>query len=385
MVFTLTAGEGPAVRDLGPAEELERGIGLLVQTIEGCAGVTDKARLKQSEKLCARLAADVYERSVGPLLSNRIDTGTLIVSPDGSLHRLPFGMLRTSGEPLLERYSIRYLTSPLELAATDHRETTGEYGAVLFQGPADAEAGEIIRKMKTGRPGKPGKSRGIFSYLTAFLKREDSPFAEEMRDLLPLLKKITGTEPVPYSGADATEEQFRRIRHPGILHITGHGFYRAAETEGVDKGTTRGPDPMAVSGLLLHGGEHSGVQGEDGVLTAMEISGTDLWGTRLVVLSACETGRGSVVTGEGVYGLQRAFKAAGARTLVMSLWPVPDRETRELMRFYYENLARGQPAIQALCNAERRMRRLTVERYGVDHPFFWAGFVGAGDDQPVTF
>ena len=136
---------------------------------------------------------------------------------------------------------------------------------------------------------------------------------------------------------------------------------------------------MIRSGLILAGANHAWSRGigsrppgnrEDGILTAYEISQLDLRNTELVVLSACETGLGHIEGNEGVYGLQRAFKIAGAQTLVMSLWQVPDYQTQELMTVFYEKLlTKKLPARMALHAAQDEMRQRHYE------PYYWAGFV----------
>jgi CHAT domain-containing protein len=110
-------------------------------------------------------------------------------------------------------------------------------------------------------------------------------------------------------------------------------------------------------------------------LTALEASGLNLWGTKLVVLSACDTGLGEVRNGEGVYGLRRAFVLAGAESLVMSLWPVSDYMTRELMTNYYKNLKRGLGRGESLRAVQLEM----IKRENRRHPFYWASFIQAGD------
>jgi CHAT domain-containing protein len=115
--------------------------------------------------------------------------------------------------------------------------------------------------------------------------------------------------------------------------------------------------------------------GDDGILTAMEAAGLNLWGTKLVTLSACDTGVGEVKNGEGVYGLRRAFVLAGAETLVMSLWPVSDRITRELMTRYYEGLKQGQGRGEAL----RQMQLDMLKQKERQHPFYWASFIQSGE------
>ena len=114
-------------------------------------------------------------------------------------------------------------------------------------------------------------------------------------------------------------------------------------------------------------------------MTALEASGLDLWGTRLVVLSACETGVGKVSNGEGVYGLRRALVIAGAESLVMSLWQVDDSATRDLMTRYYRKLEAGDGRSEALRAAQLQ----TLARPATSHPYFWAAFQPAGASGPI--
>jgi len=110
-------------------------------------------------------------------------------------------------------------------------------------------------------------------------------------------------------------------------------------------------------------------------LTALEAGGFDLLGTRLVVLSACETGVGEVRNGEGVFGLRRAFVAAGAETLLMTLWEIADDTTQELMVDYYTELRKGIGRAAGLRNAQLRM----LSDQNTSDPFYWAGFISSGE------
>src|SRR5213079_959723 len=112
-----------------------------------------------------------------------------------------------------------------------------------------------------------------------------------------------------------------------------------------------------------------------------EISLLNLHGTDLVVLSACQTGLGDLKTGEGVYGLRRAFLYAGARTLVTSLFEVPDAETRELMLRFYRGLKAGETKLASLNAAQRDLIRERRQTHGAAHPFFWVSFVLVGDPK----
>ena len=119
---------------------------------------------------------------------------------------------------------------------------------------------------------------------------------------------------------------------------------------------------------------------EDGVLTAEDVAALDLAATELVVLSACETGLGEVLRGEGVFGLRRAFVLAGAATLVMSLWKVSDDETAELMTDFYRHLSRGSSRGDALREAQLSMKA----RPALSHPRYWAAFICQGDPGPLS-
>jgi CHAT domain-containing protein len=145
-------------------------------------------------------------------------------------------------------------------------------------------------------------------------------------------------------------------------------------------------NPLLRSGLALAGanswlkGKTLRPEAEDGLLTAEDVAGLDLLDTELVVLSACDTGRGEVHVGEGVFGLRRAFVLAGAKTLVMSLWKVPDQATRELMVDFYQRILAGTPRAEALRAAQRTLKA----RPAYAHPRFWGAFICQGDPSPLS-
>ncbi len=117
---------------------------------------------------------------------------------------------------------------------------------------------------------------------------------------------------------------------------------------------------------------------DNGVLTAYEASTLDLQGTELVVLSACDTGLGEVQNGEGVFGLKRALEEAGAESVLMTMWAVPDRETQELMTRFYGNWLSGMEKAEALRQAQLAERQIVIQRYGKDDPSYWGAFVLTG-------
>ena len=169
------------------------------------------------------------------------------------------------------------------------------------------------------------------------------------------------------TGARASKDALARADAPSILHIASHGFFLT------DSATIQ--NPLLRSGLALAGANLAAGATGGGILTALEASNLNLWGTRLVTLSACDTGVGQVRNREGVYGLRRAFFLAGAESLVMTLWPVSDFVTRQVMTAYYGGLKRGLGRGDAL----RRAQLAVMHEPNHRHPFFWAGFIQAGE------
>jgi CHAT domain-containing protein len=188
---------------------------------------------------------------------------------------------------------------------------------------------------------------------------------------------------------NATEESIKQLdgkTTPFVLHLATHGFFfenikqeKQDDFILMEENTKRknylsSEDPMMRSGLIFAGAnkfwgksnEESST--EDGILTAKEISNLDLSNCQLVVLSACETGLGQVNGSEGVYGLQRAFKMAGAKNIIMSLWKVPDAQTAELFDYFYLEFFKGKSISVSFQIALSKMK----EKYP---PYYWAGFV----------
>ncbi len=191
---------------------------------------------------------------------------------------------------------------------------------------------------------------------------------------------------------------------PRILHLATHGFFlkdqnfscvgNVTAEMGMSLETVPNQqytqdytleNPMLRSGIALAGANNSlnteDLENSDGIVTAEKILSLNLWGTDMVVLSACNTGVGDVKTGEGVYGLRRAFIQAGAKSLVMSLWKVRDKETKELMVEFYRNIQSGMNRCQALRHAALAEMEIVKKRYGMDiaPPFFWGGFIFLGE------
>lgn len=198
-----------------------------------------------------------------------------------------------------------------------------------------------------------------------------------------VMKKGKWTSQV-YSGIEASKSNFSSIKSIGVLHLATHGFFmpdvkmkQQDKILGINAEKAQ-ENPFLRSGLLFSGAHNSinningGTQSKQGILTAYEAMGLDLDDVNLLVLSACETGLGEIKNGEGVFGLQRAFQIAGAKTIIMSLWKVNDQTTQELMTEFYKLLLSGKKIHEAFRDAQLSIKA----KY--QHPYFWGGFVLIG-------
>ena len=312
----------------------------------------------------------------------------LLISPDGGLNLVPFeALVDDEGQYLIERYATSYLTSGRDLLRlqTPRAPRSGPLIVAnpLFGEPLTMAARQVPRRTSRTRTLRGTASTGddlstiYFSPLTIT--------AEEGRAIKSLFPEAT-----LLTGSRATKSAVERVDAPQLLHIASHGFFLndTGEPGGtpapgggrVATASARVENPLLRSGLALAGANLARDSNDDGILTAMEATSLNLWGTKLVTLSACDTGVGEIHNGEGVYGLRHAFLLAGAETLVMSLWPVSDYMTREMMVTYYTGLRAGLGRGDALRQAKLAM----LKRKGREHPFFWAGFIQSGDWSPLN-
>ena len=316
-------------------------------------------------------------------------------SPSGLLHRLNLGALPVDkqGSAFAGRYDLVALGSTRSLAPAPVDSTSAgsqvvAIDAFIFGGiHYEMDSAEIV-------PSAPDDlaSRGLsFTHTDSSLRGGTWKFlkhSEKEAASVTAILQEAGIPATAFQGYAATEEIFKQMgRHapsPRILHVSTHGYFFPDPVLTGSKQPAAGSEPafklsehpMIRSGLILAGANHAWQTGrplgnrEDGVLTAYEISQMNLRNTELVVLSACETGLGDIRGNEGVYGLQRAFRIAGAKNLIMSLWQVPDFQSRELMTaFYRQWLLNKLPIRWALLAAQQEMRDKGYE------PYYWAGWV----------
>ena len=320
----------------------------------------------------------------------------LFISPDGELNRVPFEVLpNKTGRFLIDDYHISYLGAGRDILRFGIESTAQPAGSLIIADP-DFDLG----LKKSGRLPQRGRPYGRQS-------RDLDRSSLHFRHLPGTLKegnKISNMLGVkPWLKGNVLEARIKKYRSPRILHFATHGFFLKDQERDPNKekhelgafgfaepggmGRLSGlnlENPLLRSGLALAGvntwlkGQSPPPDAEDGLLTAEDVTGMDLLDTELVVLSACETGLGEVRTGEGVFGLRRSFVLAGADTLVMSLWKVPDQQTRELMEEFYSRILDGEPRAKALKNAQMSIRSKHP------HPFYWGAFICQGDPSPLS-
>ncbi len=373
--YVLAATGDPIVVDLGPAE-----------AIDDAVEKFRKAVSNPKDTKVNDLGNALYKLTVGKLVLALGGAKELLLAPDGTLNVVPFSALVDDNQKLLlQSYTVTYLTSGRDLLRLAIKNKA-QGGGVIFADPAFDSTGTT----------KSDGSRGARAADLSNLSWPQLPGTAQEADEVE--KTFTGL--TEYRGAQATEGAIKALHGPKILHLATHGFFLSDEAKAKAKDKPRGSttasqgptgggtalpqggaeNPLLRSGLAFAGANKLVSGSEDGILTSMEASGLDLWGTKLVVLSACDTGNGKVTNGEGVYGLRRALVIAGAEGLVMSLWQVDDLATRDLMAGYYTRLKAGKPRSSALRDIQLEIS--ANPKYA--HPYYWAAFVAAGDNSPIT-
>ncbi len=344
-------------------------------------------RKRRDVKLLARNVDRLVMQPLRPWLGT---TRRIYLAPDGRLNLLPFAALVDArGQYLIQNYTFSYLSSGRDLLRRP-RTASGKQTALVIANPdfgekADGKA--ATERILRYRPGKPGAQNNGALLSEAYfppLPGTDGE-AQALKALLP--------EATVLSGAQATKIALKRFAAPTILHIATHGFFLDdPASEGRGAGGTREDDavpivnPLLRSGLALSGANQLRTNAEDdGILTALEATWLDLAGTKLVVLSACNTGVGEVTTGEGIYGLRRALVLAGSETQVLSLWPVSDLGTRDLMVEYYRRLQQGEGRTDGLRQAQLKLlQRGMVRGHDFSHPYYWASFIQSGQSGSLS-
>ena len=331
------------------------------------------------------IARSLDERLMKPVRQLIGDSRRLFIAPDGALNLIPFAaLIDGSGKYLIDTYSISYLTSGRDLLRLEV-PASGVTAPLIVANPQyDLQLPMVHSKIKGTKSGTQsgGNTTNRRSVDFTALTYSPLPFTLEEADRI---SSLLGEARLLVE-ADATEAAVKHTQSPRILHIATHGFFLPNQIENTpsedgrrkltrEKTDSQLENPLLRSGLVLAGVKQgSSGSGEDGVLTALEVAGLNLAGTKLVVFSACETGLGEIINGDGVYGLRRALVMAGSETQVISLWQVSDTATRDLMTGYYRRLKAGEGRAEAFRQVQLEMLHSTNH----SHPYFWASFIQSG-------
>jgi CHAT domain-containing protein/tetratricopeptide (TPR) repeat protein len=308
-----------------------------------------------------------------PLEPTLVGVRKVNLSPSGLLHKISFaGLSNNDGAYLIDQLEMKFMITTASFnhdSSFDPAENSkiGLFGGIVYSSDSS--------------------SNYPWQYLSGTKAETDG--------LVSSFKKFKGE--VNYlTGKNATKTNFVKVApSSNILHIATHGFFfpdplktweSAIDSSESGEITFRGSqmsratdvyvnsqDPLMRSGLIFAGANDywNGNENEaedNGIITALDVLNLSLFQTKLVVMSACESGLGDIVDGEGVYGLQRAFKMAGADFIIMSLWQVPDKETAEFMQVFYKLLFKKGDIQTAFSETQLIMRK----KYD---PYYWAAFV----------
>ena len=297
----------------------------------------------------------LYWQPIDSILSEKVDK--IYFSPDGIYHLINPDMLKSSvdGKYLIEKYKFIRLSSPIDALSINN---------------TNENLGRSLSSLVIGNPKFSESNEGNVPQLAGAETEANDIYAS---------MNGKGWNSVLLKNEMATEDSLLHSGSPNVLHIATHGFFKDSQNDvqgdmGI-RSLSGGNNPLINSGLLLaHGGESyrddAPINGmADGIFTALEAQNLDLSNCQLVVLSACETGKGSISIGNGVFGLQKSFLDAGAGNVLMTLQPVSDAVTQELMGYFYKDYLEGARPEDALYNAKLKVK----EKY--PHPHFWAPFV----------
>ena len=369
-VYILFANGEIKTKDLGEAQPIDEQVTAFRRNL-----ADSQTPIPQLQK-SARQLDEKLTQPIRQLLGN---TKTLLLSPDSALNLIPFeALVDENNQYLVENYQITYLTSGRDLLRQKEKFASRQ-PPLIMANPLYNQTGQKIAL-------NPNSTRSINLADSVFSPLEGTKSeAEAVKKLLPKATVLTQ--------AQATENALKQVKRPNILHIATHGFFLESinnknenQRNNKNEGERNSPlqideNPLLRSGLVFAGVKVSKSAGDDGVLSALEATNLNLVGTKLVVLSACDTGNGDATTGEGVYGLRRALVIAGSESQLISLWKVSDSATKDLMIAYYQRLKNGEGRSEAL----RQTQLAMLKSKDQNHPFYWASFIPSGDSSPMKF
>jgi CHAT domain-containing protein len=330
------------------------------------------------EQLNGRLDQEIrsaYEVVFQPLTPHIGGIERLVLCPEGQLSFLPFDFLGENADSLVQsRWEVTYVNAARDLTRVAKRPKDGTKSALLVGNP-DFE-GNVAGGTTTSEAVLDEVSRAMVAEAARGIEFAPLPgTGEEIAGLAPMLQSA-GFQVESISGASATEARLLdSIRSPDVLHLATHGFFlNSLPVANQGASERRNQSAMLLSGLALTGAQKTLESwnqgripdpGNDGILFASEVARLDLSGTGTVVLSACDTAVGRALSGEGVEGLRSGLTLAGAQNVVVTLWPVDDLATVEVMKHFYGKLLAGEAAPTALANTKKELLVKMTDEFDV--------------------
>lgn len=318
---------------------------------------------------------------LNPLSAATREVNTLFISPDGELNRIPFAALPAPGSSQLlsEALKLRMLTTGRELLDLQNAPSTNTSPALVVANPAFDRMPVSVQSPRLAVSSQQ-RSGDLASQRWAPLPGTATEGAA--------IAQLTGGRLL--AGEQARAATIQQQQAPRLLHLATHAYFQPDLPEAERKAdqpqrsnTQRpaalgGENPLLRSGIVFAGANQPDADpADDGYLTALEVARLNWKGTDLVVISACESGKGDIQAGEGVYGLKRAIAVAGARSSLLSLWKVDDRATAAFMESFYNKLKAGAGRADALASTQQEFRQSSNATWS--HPYVWAAFQLSGD------
>ena len=394
VAFVLPAQGKTSLVDLGPSNDIDRSVTAYKKALIDSISHSGDDVSKWSRKL--------HDLVFKPLKPSIGLAEYIFLSPDDVLNLIPFEVLQgPDGRFLIEKFTFNYLNVGRDLIRLN-RSGTAITGCAVLIGDPDFDLRDDNRQAVARRLGLSKSPEGELRRSSGMRGLIFEPLPGTREEVVAIRKVLGPDRAEVFVGQEALEEVVRRKSVCSILHLATHGFFLNNEdvaelagnvflettSNGLKPVSTtqseRMGEPLLRSGLALAGANQTlrgdRMEQSDGLLTAEKVLGLSLGKTQMVVLSACETGVGEVRSGEGVFGLRRAFTQAGAKSLIMSLWSVPDKETKELMEEMYRQIASANVnRAEALRRAALKEMKTVETRYGKANPLFWGAFVFLGE------
>lgn len=328
------------------------------------------------------ISYSAYWRPVAKYLDKK-KIKTVYVSPDGVYNQINLSTLKNSATQkfVIDEIDLKLLTNTRDIINMPKSRRISSLKAISFFGYPDYSNGEITSiDFNEERDINAKVAQDTTQRFLIDGRITELPGTQAETNAIYKLLTENNIAAIQYIEGRASESEIKQLKNPGILHIATHGFF--LESKNTDfagfKAQQLAQNPLLRSGLLMAGSQSAmdgknTVDSDDGILTAYEAMNLNLDETELVVLSACETGLGEIRNGEGVYGLQRAFQTAGAKSVLMSLWKVDDNATQQLMTAFYTNWLKNGDKREAFKKAQASVRA----KY--KHPYYWGAFVLVGE------